>query len=159
MNTKLGPIELKPLKAIRSPKQDHFTLPDRKEIESAKHISLSQHFKEIPALKESSDVKGTSVIDDILLSLVWNNPVLSDIPVLGASTVDQPKGKKDAASRAAVVEEVNASNAVEQFLKPQVSLESLVSPSSDESLRNARSLYKIAISKTLRNTVNLNHGN
>ena len=155
----IGFAELKPLKAIRPPRQEGFSLPDRKAIEGIKQASLAQEFKDIPSLKESDDVKKMSVIDDILLSLAWNNPVLADIPVLTASNDGHSKNKRDVTKQDPVVADANAITSVEQFLKPSIEMDSLVSPSPDEQLRNAHSLYKIALSAGLRKSVTLTRGN
>lgn len=151
--------DLKPLKAIRPPRQENFSLPDRKAIEGFKQASLAQEFKAIPSLKESGDAKKMSVIDDILLSLAWNNPMLSDIPVLTANNDSQSKNKSGVAKQDPVVADASAGNSVEQFLKPAIAPDSLVSPSPDEQFRNVHSLYKIAISSSLRKSVSLKKGN
>jgi hypothetical protein len=151
-------IEPKTLgKAIRPPKHENFVLPDRKAFETTNHVSLEQHAKEIPSLADPASVKKVSVIDEIMLSLAWNNPALADIPVLGASTVDQPCEKHESA-REVAIEQNAATSSVDNFLMPP-SLEAMVSPSLDEHLRNARSLYKMAISQSLRKSISLNPGN
>jgi hypothetical protein len=155
----IGFADLKPLRAIRPPRQDGITLPDRKAIEGFKQVSLAQEIKDVPSLKEANDVKKLSAIDDILLSLAWNNPVLSDIPVLGASSDSHSKNKTIISKQDAMVADANASKSIEQFLKPSISLDSLVSPSADEQMRNANSLYKIAISQNLRKSVTLSRKN
>ncbi len=144
-------------RAIRPPKRDNFVLPDRKSFEISSHVSLAQHATEVPALADPAGVKAISVIDEIMLSLTWNNPALSDVPVLGASTAQQPREKQESPREAAI--EQNAATAiVDTFLAPP-SLEAMVSPSLDGHMRNARSLYKVAISKSLRKSITLNPGN
>nr|MDO8083888.1 hypothetical protein [Candidatus Sigynarchaeum springense] len=134
-------------RAMRPPKPDNIVLPDRQAFETLNHVSLARHAKEIPALADPSGVKAMSVIDEIILSLAWNNAALSDIPVLGASTAQQAQEKQESQSEVAI--EQNAAIAiVDNFLSPP-SLESMVSTSLDEHLRNARSLYKMAISKSI----------
>ncbi|MEX2754970.1 MAG: hypothetical protein Q6365_006220 [Candidatus Sigynarchaeota archaeon] len=144
-------------RAIRPPKRDNIVLPDRQTIETFTHVSLARHAKDIPALADPTGVKTMSVIDEIMLSLAWNNPALSDIPVLGASTTQQAHEHQDNPREAAI--EQNAATAiVDNFLAPP-SLEAMVSPSLDEHMRNARSLYKMAISKSLRKSITLNPSN
>ncbi len=155
----IGIAELKPLRAIRPPRQEGFTLPDRKIIESMKQASLSMEFNEIPSLKDSNDAKKMSAIDDILLSLAWNNPELADIPVLEASNDDHSRKKSSITQQNHVIADTNAVTSVEQFLKPSITMDSLVSPSTDEQMRNAHSLYKIAISSSLRKSITLTRGN
>ena len=157
--TQIGFAELKPLRAIRPPRQENFTLPDRNAIIGVKHASIANEFKEIPALKDHGDVKKMTVIDDVLLSLAWNNPALADIPVLEASNDNHSKNKNGIAKQEPVIADASAVTSVEQFLKPAISLDSLVSPSIDEQMRNAHSLYKIAISTSLRKSMNLTRKN
>ncbi|NMC07085.1 MAG: hypothetical protein GYA24_17850 [Candidatus Lokiarchaeota archaeon] len=158
-------IEPKTLgKAIRPPKQDNFVLPDKSTFQATTRVSLVQHVKDIPALADPSPVtaRPVSIIDEIMLSLAWNNPALSDIPVLGASTAEQPR-EHDASmatgTREVSIEQGDASSSsIDSFLAPP-SLEAMVSPSMDEHMRNARSLYKMAISKSLRKSISLGPGN
>ncbi|HME54952.1 MAG TPA: hypothetical protein VKM55_22290 [Candidatus Lokiarchaeia archaeon] len=155
----IGFADLKPLRAIRPQRQDGFALPDRKVIEGFKQASLAQEFKDIPSLNELGDAKKISAIDDILLSLAWNNPGLSDIPVLTASNEGHAKNRSGVTKQDPVVADASAVTSVEQFLKPDIALDSLVSPSADEQLRNAHSLYKIAISSSLRKSFTLKRDN
>ncbi|MEX2684262.1 MAG: hypothetical protein Q6373_022010, partial [Candidatus Sigynarchaeota archaeon] len=60
--------------------------------------------------------------------------------------------------REAAIEQNAATAIVDNFLAPP-SLEAMVSPSLDEHMRNARSLYKMAISKSLRKSITLNPSN
>jgi hypothetical protein len=151
-------IESKTLgRAIRPPKHENIVLPDRKAFETSNHLSLAQHAKEIPALADTAGARPMSVIDEIMLNLAWNNPALADVPVLGASTVEQPR-ERQTSPREAAIEQNAATATVDTFLMPP-SLEAMVSPSMDEHLRNARSLYKMAISKSLRKSINLSPGN
>ncbi len=151
-------IETKMLgRAIRPPKHENIVLPDRKAFEINSRVSLAQHAKEIPALADTANVKPMSVIDEIMLSLTWNNPALADVPVLGASTAEQPREKQES-PREAAIEQNAATASVDTFLAAP-SLDAMVSPSMDEHLRNARSLYKMAISKSLRNSITLSRGN
>lgn len=152
-------IESKTLgKAIRPPKQEKFVLPDKSTFQATNRVSLAQHAKEIPTFADPAAAKPISVIDEIMLSLAWNNPALADIPVLGASTVEQPHDH-DADPRKVSIEQGDAaSSSVDMFLAAP-SLEAMVSPSMDEHLRNARSLYKMAISKSLRKSISLGPGN
>ncbi len=151
-------IEPKTLgRAIRPPKHENIVLPDRNSFEIANRVSLMQHAKEIPALADPAGVKPMSVIDEIMLSLTWNNPDLADIPVLGASTAEQTREKQES-PREVAIEQNAATASVDNFLMPP-SLEAMVSPSMDEHLRNARSLYKMAISKSLRKSITLSPGN
>ncbi|MBN2150911.1 MAG: hypothetical protein JW839_05685 [Candidatus Lokiarchaeota archaeon] len=144
-------------KAIRPPRRENVVLPDRRSFETSSHVSLGDHTKEIPALAEPTGAKAISVIDEIMLSLAWNNPALSDVPVLGASTAGQSQGMQDSPGEAAI-EQSAAAGIVDNFLTPP-SLEAMVSPSLDEHLRNARSLYKMAISKSLRKSITLSPNN
>ena len=152
---RLNPL-LPPLKVIRDPKEDlHKPLPSKKEIQNYKNSPLFKVLDSIPSLNGKDAGKNTSITDDIILSMIWNNPVFSDLPVIGASVAEEqsmtyePYDKDD--------DEESLPDAadflIDQFLRPRTS--NSMEASKEARMRSINSLCKAAINRNLSRNIKL----
>ncbi len=138
------------MRVIRPPKQTPFSLPDKNSIISFKNSPMLNALSVIPSLDGTVEKK-SHVMNDILLSLVWNNPIFEDIPEMGSSsngtTTSQNEGLQGDDLDA--VDETSLECGSIPLMHP-ASPEMLVIPSQELHARNASSLYKAAIYSNLR---------
>ncbi|MFX0101186.1 MAG: hypothetical protein ACFFCS_16545 [Candidatus Hodarchaeota archaeon] len=144
------------LKIIKDPKKDLISpLPSKNEIMAYKKSPLFKLLDTIPTLNGENSVKNTSITDDLILSMVWNNPVFSDLPVIGASVAEEQsityepldEDEEDAGLPDA------ADFLIDQFLRPKSS--NSMEQSKEARMRSINSLCKAAINRNLSRTLKL----
>jgi TusA-related sulfurtransferase len=134
-------------KAIRPAKQaGPAILPDRESFDAAKKPDILTALKDVPSIEDHQTVTHElTITDNILLSLVWNNPALSDVPILDASLPEMHAGNVVEV----IVNDAGSEMSMKSFLNPNTEESALVNPSEEAQLRNASSLYRMAISSSL----------
>jgi len=141
-------IELPKLgKAIRPPKHaGPAILPDRESFAASQQPDILSALKDVPSIKDHHpETHELTITDKVLLSLVWNNPALSNIPILDASLPDKHSGNVVEV----IVNDSGGEMSMKSFLNPNTTNDSLVNPSEEVQFRNASSLYRMAISSSL----------
>lgn len=135
----------------RPPRQGAPALPPRQKIAEYHDSPLLAAFTAMPGLGARGPDARLNPIDEILLSLAWNQPGLDEVPVLGASVGTVPGSGDARGRREATVEQQGP--AVDQFLHQGASIEAMVMPSEEAHARNLSSLYKAAVHAGLRKSM------
>ena len=149
--------QLPPLKVLRDPKEDKITpLPNKNDILAYKKSPLFKLLDSIPSVNGEKHVRDTSITDDIILSMVWNNPVFSDLPVIGASVAEEQSMTYEPYDETEEDDDSLPDAAdflIDQFLRPRTS--NSMEPSREARMRSIGSLCKAAINKNLSRNIEL----
>ncbi|MHA1681626.1 MAG: hypothetical protein ACTSUE_11500 [Promethearchaeota archaeon] len=140
------------LRAMRPPKTISLNqLPSREDLIVRKKSPLTDYLNNAGENLQSIPTKSLTITDEILLSLVWNNALLQDIPIIGASNSEQADAKKGGSKK---IEDRGSDetpvNSIDGFLRPMAVPEMMVNPNFEAMVKNNSSLLKYAVNSGLR---------
>ena len=119
------------------------------DIIAYKKSPLFKVLDSIPSMNGEESMKDTSITDDIIMSMMWNNPIFSDLPVIGASVAEEQsvtyEPYEEDEDEAALPDA--ADFLIDQFLRPRTS--NSMEPSKEAKMRSINSLCKAAINRNL----------
>ncbi|MBD3188366.1 hypothetical protein GF325_16140 [Candidatus Bathyarchaeota archaeon] len=158
------------LRAVRPPiPMERPILPSREEVIARKSPVLKEIMSGLDELGGKCERKHASVTDEIILSLIWNNEALSDVPELVATSGDgetpaHVEGERQSGING--INEVDTSDdeqvlepltTVREFLNPPRIPGSLISQDMEKMHKNAGSLFKFAMQSSYRKILREEH--
>mgnify|MGYP006286786123 FL=1 len=154
-NQQVLPNLRKPTRPQLSPEIN--ALPKRNFIEALKDARISELLPDIPEIGLDHNDTDTSVMDDIILNLIWSNPEMPEIPELNASiTGENVEQRNEKLEKESKIDEAEQKIAIKQFLNPMGSEESMVNRSSEVVQKNMNSLFRVAINSKLSRSLRTN---
>ncbi|MHA1699248.1 MAG: hypothetical protein ACTSWN_10450 [Promethearchaeota archaeon] len=149
---KIVPKQVQPvLRPLSSPRETPQIL---------KKAPILHLLSDIPELGDKTTINAGRYIDELILSMIWKNPVFRDFPILSSSNEDSKiKSRDENVSGARTCNghgetsheiQVASTGSIRQFLKPRNGIDAFINKSGAMMHKNGNLLKKAALNIQLR---------